>query len=99
MDWTAIAQVFTVGATIQFWIASIFVGFIGYYLIRLIVINKKKYNEIDNYRKSVMNSVQMEYNKRLAEEAQQEIKKTIEDYPQYREEILSMVNRFQSRIA
>ena len=43
--------------------------------------------------------VQMEYNKRLAEEAQQEIKKTIEDYPQYREEILSMVNRFQSRIA
>ena len=33
MDWTAIAQVFTVGATIQFWIASIFVGFIGYYLI------------------------------------------------------------------
>ena len=43
--------------------------------------------------------VQMEYNKRLAEEAQQEIKKIIEDYPQYREEILSMVNRFQSRIA
>ena len=48
MDWTAIAQVFTVGATIQFWIASIFVGFLGYYLVRLIVINKKKYNEIDN---------------------------------------------------
>ena len=59
MDWTAIAKVFTVGATIQFWIASIFVGFIGYYLIRLIIINKKKYNEIDNYRKSVMNSVQI----------------------------------------
>lgn len=63
MDWTTIAQVFTVGATIQFWIASIFVGFLGYYLVRLIIINKKKYNEIDNYRKSVMNSVQMEYNK------------------------------------
>lgn len=39
--------------------------------------------------------VQMEYNKRLATEAQQEIKKTVEAYPQYREEILGMVNRFE----
>ena len=54
MDWTAIAQVFTVGATIQFWIASIFVGFIGYYLIRLIVINKKKYNKINNTEKEII---------------------------------------------
>lgn len=39
--------------------------------------------------------VQMEYNKRLATEAQQEIKKTVEAYPQYREEILDLVNRFE----
>ena len=37
---------------------------------------------------------QMEYNKRLATEAQKEIKNTIEDYPQYREEILEMVERY-----
>ena len=35
------------------------------------------------------------YNKRLATDAQQEIKKTVEAYPQYREEILGMVNRFE----
>ncbi len=39
--------------------------------------------------------VQMEYNKRLATEAQQEIKKTMESYPEYREEILETVNRFE----
>lgn len=39
---------------------------------------------------------QMEYNKRLATEAKEEIKKTIEDYPQYREEILNMVERYSS---
>ena len=38
---------------------------------------------------------QMEYNKRLATEAQKEIKQTIEDYPQYREEILEMVERYE----
>lgn len=39
--------------------------------------------------------VQMEYNKRLAKEAQQEIKKTMEYYPQYREEILGIVNHYE----
>ena len=39
--------------------------------------------------------VQMEYNKRLATEAQKEIKQTMEDYPQYREEILDMVERYE----
>lgn len=39
---------------------------------------------------------QMEYNKRLATEAQKEIKNTIEDYPQYREEILEMVERYSN---
>ncbi len=43
--------------------------------------------------------VQMEYNKRLATEAQQEIKRTVEAYPQYKEEILGMVNRFENRTA
>lgn len=38
---------------------------------------------------------QMEYNKRLATEAQKEIKNTIEDYPQYREEILELVERYE----
>lgn len=38
---------------------------------------------------------QMEYNKRLATEAQQEIRNTIEEYPQYREEILDMVERYE----
>lgn len=38
---------------------------------------------------------QMEYNKRLATEAQKEIKSTMEDYPQYREEILEMVERYE----
>lgn len=38
---------------------------------------------------------QMDYNKRLATEAQQEIRNTIEDYPQYREEILEMVERYE----
>ena len=39
--------------------------------------------------------VQMEYNKRLATEAQKEIKQTMEDYPQFREEILDMVERYE----
>ena len=39
--------------------------------------------------------VQMEYNKRLATEAQQEIRRTMEAYPQYKEEIMDMVNRYQ----
>lgn len=38
---------------------------------------------------------QMEYNKRLAAEAQKEINDTIENYPQYRDEILEMVNRYE----
>ncbi len=38
---------------------------------------------------------QMDYNKRLATEAQQEIRNSIEDYPQYREEILEMVQRYE----
>ncbi|MGN0307895.1 MAG: hypothetical protein ACI4DN_06745 [Lachnospiraceae bacterium] len=39
--------------------------------------------------------VQMEYNKRLATEAQQEIRRTMEAYPQYKEEIMDMVNQYQ----
>ena len=39
--------------------------------------------------------VQMEYNKRLATEAQKEIRNTIDDYPQYRQEILDMVERYE----
>lgn len=38
---------------------------------------------------------QMEYNKRLATEAQQEIRNTIEEYPQYQEEIMDMVERYE----
>lgn len=38
---------------------------------------------------------QMEYNKRLATEAKKEIQDTIEEYPQYREEILDMVERYE----
>ena len=39
--------------------------------------------------------VQMEYNKRLATEAQKEIRNTMKDYPQYRQEILDMVERYE----
>lgn len=39
--------------------------------------------------------VQMEYNKRLATEAQKEIQNTMDDYPQYRQEIMDMVERFE----
>lgn len=39
--------------------------------------------------------VQMEYNKRLATEAQKEIRNTMNDYPQYRQEILDMVERYE----
>ena len=38
---------------------------------------------------------QMEYNKRLNTEAQQEIKNTMEQYPQYEEEIRNMVERYE----
>ena len=38
---------------------------------------------------------QMEYNKRLATEAQQEIRNTMEEYPQYQEEIMDMVERYE----
>ena len=41
--------------------------------------------------------VQMEYNKRLATEAQQELSQTIEDYPQYHEEIVELVERFEKQ--
>jgi len=41
--------------------------------------------------------VQMEYNKRLATEAQQELSQTIEDYPQYQEEIVELVERFEKQ--
>lgn len=40
--------------------------------------------------------IQMEYNKRLAKEAQAEIKKVAQDYPQYRAEVLELVNRYSS---
>lgn len=63
LDWTAVAQVFTVGSTFQFWIGSVGCIFLAYFLVRLILVNKKKYKEIDSYRKSVMSSVQIEYNK------------------------------------
>ena len=39
--------------------------------------------------------VQMEYNKRLATEAQKEIRNTMNNYPQYRQEILDMVERYE----
>lgn len=38
---------------------------------------------------------QMDYNKRLATEAQKEIKDVIENYPQYKDEILQMVERYE----
>lgn len=38
---------------------------------------------------------QMDYNKRLATEAQKEIKGVIENYPQYKDEILQMVERYE----
>lgn len=40
---------------------------------------------------------QMEYNKRLATEAQKEITQTIEDYPQFRAEIVEMVERMEKK--
>ena len=39
---------------------------------------------------------QMEYNKRLATEAQKEIENTAENYPQYREQIAEMVERYKA---
>lgn len=39
--------------------------------------------------------IQMDYNKRLVSEAQREIGNTIDEYPQYRQEILDMVERYQ----
>ena len=39
--------------------------------------------------------IQMDYNKRLATEAQKEIKDVIENYPQYKDEILQMVERYE----
>lgn len=39
--------------------------------------------------------IQMDYNKRLATEAQKEIKGVIENYPQYKDEILQMVERYE----
>lgn len=38
---------------------------------------------------------QMDYNKRLATEAQKEIKGVIETYPQYKDEILQMVEKYE----
>lgn len=38
---------------------------------------------------------QMDYNKRLATEAQKEIKGVIENYPQYKDEILQMVEKYE----
>lgn len=38
---------------------------------------------------------QMEYNKRLITEAKKEISTTIENYPQYKDEILQMVERYE----
>ena len=40
---------------------------------------------------------QMEYNKRLATEAQKEIQETVNDYPQYRNEILDMVEKLEKK--
>lgn len=39
---------------------------------------------------------QMDYNKRLATDAQKEIENTIENYPQYREQIAEMVERYKA---
>ena len=39
--------------------------------------------------------IQMDYNKRLATEAQKEIKGVIENYPQYKDEIMQMVERYE----
>lgn len=39
--------------------------------------------------------IQMDYNKRLATEAQKEIKDVIENYPQYKDEILQMVEQYE----
>ena len=39
--------------------------------------------------------VQMDYNKRLVSEAQKEIGNTIDEYPQHRQEILDMVERYE----
>ena len=39
---------------------------------------------------------QMEYNKRLATDAQKEIESTIENYPQYREQIAEMVEKYKA---
>ena len=51
-----------------------------------------RHNLVDRRQKL---RVQMEYNKRLATEAQKEIKQTMEEYPQFREEILDMVERYE----
>ena len=51
-----------------------------------------RHNLVDRRQKL---RVQMDYNKRLAAEAQKEIRNTIDDYPQYRQEILDMVERFE----
>lgn len=39
--------------------------------------------------------VQMEYNKRLVTEAREEIRNTMDTYPQYQQEILDMVERYE----
>lgn len=63
MDWKVLFTELRVGVTIQLWLVSIACIGLAYLLIRGIVYVKRRYKEIDNYRKSVMSSVQMEYNK------------------------------------
>jgi hypothetical protein len=51
-----------------------------------------RHNLVDRRQKL---RVQMEYNKRLATEAEKEVKNVITNYPQYREEIMDMVDRME----
>lgn len=42
---------------------------------------------------------QMEYNAKVAQEAQDEVKSLVDDYPEYAQPILDMVNEYESKIA
>ncbi len=54
-----------------------------------------RHNLVDRRQKL---RTRVEYNKRLAEEAKKEIQNTMEEYPQYREEILDMVARYEKEM-
>ena len=51
-----------------------------------------RHNLVDRRQKL---RVQMDYNKRLVSEAQKEMSQIIKDYPQYKEEIIEMAERFK----